>query len=71
VLTLWKLYADNHLVATSLKEVEAMRNSATNLGIVTTIAAFGLNEVARLTLRSRKYYSSLIDPVFDCQPSSS
>ena len=58
-------------MATSLRDIEALRNNATNLGIMTSIAAFGLNEVARLTLRSRKYYRSLIDPVFDCQPYSS
>ena len=32
-----------------------MRTRAKNIGIMTTIAAFGLNEVARLTMRSRKY----------------
>ena len=58
VLTLWQLYADNYEVATSLKDVEGMRNSATNLGIMTSIAAFGLNEVARLAMRSRKYLFS-------------
>ena len=54
VLTLWRLYADNHEVSTSLRDVESMRANATNIGIVATVAAFGLNEVARLILRSRK-----------------
>ncbi len=54
VMTLWRLYADNHEVSTSLRDVEAMRSSAQNIGIATTVAAFGLNEVARLVLRSRK-----------------
>ena len=53
-MTLWQLYADNYEVATSLKDVEAMRNSATNLGILTSVAAFGMNEVVRLGMRSRK-----------------
>ena len=55
IMTLWELYADNHQVATSLRDVEQMRNGATNLGIAASIAAFGLNEVARLTLRTRKF----------------
>ena len=55
VMTLWQLYADNYEVATSLKDVEGMRNSATNLGILTSVAAFGMNEVVRLGMRSRKY----------------
>lgn len=54
IMTLHSLYADNQSVATSLRDVEAMRSSSVNLGIMTSIAAFGLNEVARLTLRSRK-----------------
>ena len=54
VMTLWKLYADNHEVSTSLRDVEAMRANATNIGIMATVASFGLNEVARLILRSRK-----------------
>ena len=54
VMTLWRLYADNREVSTSLRDVEAMRSSSQNLGIAVTVAAFGLNEVARLVLRSRK-----------------
>ena len=56
VMTLWKLYSDNQQVATSLRDVEYMRNNATNVGLMTSIAAFGLNEVARLLLRSRKHH---------------
>ena len=51
---MWELYADNHQVSTSLRDVEAMRARSFNLGILASVAAFGLNEVARLTLRSRK-----------------
>lgn len=55
VMTLWKLYADNNMVATSLRDVEGLRTSSQNLGLAVSVAAFGLNEVARLTLRSRKF----------------
>ena len=61
VMTLWKLYADNNMVATSLRDVEGLRTSSQNLGLAVSIAAFGLNEVARLTLRSRKYSHKLPD----------
>ena len=54
VMTLHQLYADNQDVSTSLRDVEGMRSSSVNLGIMASVAAFGLNEVARLTLRSRK-----------------
>ena len=42
------------MVATSLRDVEGLRTSSQNLGLAVSVAAFGLNEVARLTLRSRK-----------------
>lgn len=58
VMTLWKNYSDNHEVSTSLRDVESLRSSADNLGLAVTLASFGLNEVARLTLRSRKWHSS-------------
>jgi len=54
VLTLWNLYGDNHQVSTTLRDVETLRSNAQNLGLFVTVAVFGLNEVARLTLRSRK-----------------
>jgi hypothetical protein len=54
LMTLWHNYADNNQVATSLRDVETMRSSSQNLGLMITVATFGLNEVARLTLRSRK-----------------
>lgn len=54
-MTLCDLYSDNHHVATSLRDIESLRASAFNTGVMVSIAAFGLNEVARLTLRSRKY----------------
>ena len=54
IYKMWQLYADNTEVATSLRDVESIRANAQNIGILTSVAAFGLNEVARLTLRSRK-----------------
>jgi len=35
-----------------MREIEDVRRSATNVGLLATAAIFGLNEVARLTLRS-------------------
>ena len=55
-LLLYEKYGDNEYVATTLREMEELRNKATNYGIMTSVAAFGLNEVARLTLRSRKFF---------------
>jgi len=54
-MTLYEKYGDNEYVATAVKDIEASRNTAYNLGVITSVAAFGLNEVARLTLRSRKF----------------
>ena len=54
LMTLYKLYSDNHQVATSLRDVEGLRTDSQNLGLAVSVAAFGLNEVARLLLRSRK-----------------
>ena len=53
-MLLYDKYGDNHFVATTVREMEQMRNSATNRGLFATVAIFGLNEVARLALRSRK-----------------
>ena len=52
---LFDKYWDSEFVNTTQQEIEDMRNKATTLGVLTSIAAFGLNEVARLTMRSRKY----------------
>ena len=65
VMTLWKLYADNNQVATSLRDVESLRASSQNLGLAVSVAAFGLNEVARLTLRSRKYCPPILSLIGD------
>ena len=53
-LILNQKYGDNEYVATTMRELEQLRSQATNYGLITSIAVFGLNEVARLTLRSRK-----------------
>ena len=47
-------YADQHLVYTAPEEIEDMRLRAKKFGYLTTLAAFSLNEFARLTWRSRK-----------------
>ena len=65
-MTLCDLYSDNHHVVTSLKDIESLRASAVNTGIMVSIAAFGLNEVARLTLRSRKYDFQPLAPISIC-----
>lgn len=52
--TLFQNYGDQDFVKSASKEVEEIRRSADNLGLIVTLSAFGLNEVARLTLRSRK-----------------
>ena len=65
-MTLGDLYSDNHHVATSLRDIEGMRSSAFNTGVMVSIAAFGLNEVARLTLRSRKYDFQPLAPTSKC-----
>ena len=64
-LLLNEKYGDNVYVATTMRELEDIRNQATNLGILTSLSAFGLNEVARLTLRSRKCKSGLIHSIIN------
>ena len=51
---LFEKYADQKYVANAMKDVEATRTAAENYGIAASVAIFGLNEVARLALRSRK-----------------
>ena len=53
-MLLFEKYGDSELVATTVKELEQFRNQATNLGIMTSVAAFGFNELSRLAFRSRK-----------------
>jgi hypothetical protein len=54
--TLGKLYSDQDFASSTMKEVEDIRQEASKVAIASTIAIFGLNELARLTLRTRKFY---------------
>ena len=51
---LFDKYWDSEFVCNSQRDIEQIRNRASMMGLYTSIAAFGLNEVARLTMRSRK-----------------
>jgi len=52
--TLFERYRDRDIAANAQKEVEVIRRRALNVGAATTGAAFVLNELARLSMRSRK-----------------
>lgn len=54
---LFDKYRDRDLAANAQKEVEEIRRKALNLGAGTTAAIFVLNELARLSMRSRKLRS--------------
>jgi hypothetical protein len=51
---LYDKYRDRHFAANAQKEVEDIRRTALKVGAATTAGAFILNEVSRLTMRSRK-----------------
>ena len=51
---LFEQYWDSEYVCNSQRDIEQFRNRASMFGLATSVAAFGLNEVARLTMRSRK-----------------
>ena len=59
VQQLYERYRDQEHVATSQRDIEDIRNKASTMGLMTSIALFGLNEVARLTMRSRKFFDPL------------
>ena len=59
VQQLYERYRDQEHVATSQRDIEDIRNKASTMGLMTSVAIFGLNEVARLTMRSRKFF----DPI--------
>ena len=59
---LFSAYSDQHLVNSAPQEIEELRRRAQNYGIVATIGIFSLNEVARLTMRSRKSLVNHTDP---------
>jgi hypothetical protein len=52
--TLFDRYGDQDFVANAAKEVEKIRRDADKFGAIITASAFGFNEIARLTLRTRK-----------------
>lgn len=52
--TLFDRYKDRDFVANAQKEVEEIRKKALYIGVGITGSAFFLNEVVRLTKRSRK-----------------
>ena len=52
---LFDKYRDADFASNAQKEVEDIRRRALTVGGVTTGAAFVINEVSRLTMRSRKY----------------
>ena len=54
IKNLYELYYDNSYAANTSHDVSNLRRSADNFGLLVSISAFSLNEVARLTLRSRK-----------------
>lgn len=53
---LYDHYRDNLYAKNAQQEVEAIRRKATYAGAGVTVTAFVANEVARLTLRSRKSF---------------
>ena len=59
VQQLYERYRDQEHVATSQRDIEDIRNKASTMGLMTSVALFGLNEVARLTMRSRKFFDTL------------
>lgn len=54
---LFDRYKDADFAANAGKEVEEIRNRALKRGVIATGAAFVLNEVVRLSSRSRKFES--------------
>lgn len=52
---LYEKYRDRDFAANAQKEVEDIRRQALKVGAITSGAAFFLNEVSRLTMRSRKF----------------
>ena len=57
---LYDKYRDRDFANNAQKEVEEIRKRALTVGAVTTFGAFVLNEVSRLSMRSRKLCASLI-----------
>jgi len=60
---LFDKYRDRDFAANAQKEVEEIRRRALNLGAGSTAAIFVLNELARLSMRSRKSPSSFKESI--------
>ena len=52
---LYEKYRDRDFANNAQKEVEEIRRRALTVGAVTTFGAFVLNELSRLSMRSRKF----------------
>jgi ribose 5-phosphate isomerase len=52
-------YRDRDFAANAQKEVEDIRRKALHVGAGSTAAIFFVNELARLSMRSRKYHPSI------------
>lgn len=52
--TLFEKYGDQPYAANAMKEVEQIRRDAQNMGFYISAATFGVNELVRLTMRTRK-----------------
>jgi hypothetical protein len=50
-------YSDQHFALTAPSEIEDMKWRANKLGMLSSLAIFGLNEFTRLTMRTRKSLS--------------
>jgi hypothetical protein len=58
---LFDRYRDRDFANNAQKEVEEIRRRALNVGMATSAGAFILNEMARLSMRSRKYCVCFLD----------
>jgi hypothetical protein len=58
---LFDRYRDRDFANNAQKEVEEIRRRALNVGMATSAGAFILNEMARLSMRSRKYCECFLD----------
>ncbi len=56
IKVLYDHYRETPYVRDAQSEVEKIRNSATNWGIGITTGAFVANELARMSMRSRKFF---------------
>jgi len=54
VSTIFDNYKDRAYAREAQADIEAIRNRASNLGLAMTTGAFVLNEVARMSMRTRK-----------------